>query len=1027
MPTPQERVASAMRFFFERALPPATGGKTFAQLSDPKVHLGAYVRHAGGPVPTSLGQTVTPQFALRVSPDLPVAGGQPNPAGATVAPTGPVRHILWVRHAADAAVDDEAEIQRVMADMDSFVQSFREEPGPGAAAAGAAETDGGAAAGSGAPPAGGAPGGATPPAGGVTPPAGGGGSGAGATAATARAAARAADWARAIVASRAALGVNLSALTEVPAGLREVAGDLPGLKQVLQHFFTYTADGTYYRRWAGAGRDAGNAAHLTPEYKRENVREVQLERERTYLYMVVPESLLAGGGDLGQGVFREVVVRFDESGEEERPFTLSTLHTARWRRPSAPHEDFVFFHAEEGLGLPVTREVGEKIAPRLQSLLAEYFAATAAPSGAEPQPAGFQPAGAGASTGAAAFVHLMALVEGTPAFPAGVIASGEGPMRTLLVPPERVTEVAALPAVKQLTTVPKVYPALDQARAMVQQAALASRIPAASRGGKGVLVGIIDSGIDGGHPAFAGRLVAYWDQGNIPLTAGQTPKARHAGNAAYTALDWGVELMGTTETANAKDDDGHGTHVAGIAAGAEVRTGTTLVCPGGLAPQAQIVGVRCIGVDGGDPTLALDYVFQKAKELSLPCVVNMSYGHSGHSHDGSDDLSFYYFGMVHPTSTNAYRPGRILVGAAGNDRRFHTHVRRALPAAGPPFNFGLATFAILLGSRLPATATPPALPYKEEVVTIWVRNPLTTHPLIFPLDLWVWRRANPLAGTALVRLGSSDTQTFPGLQLRVRVTSQVWNPLNGDFHYEVRFRYLAAGNGNLPHDTWVMALLNRSPHPLDVHAWIVAGAHGGSEFEGPRQADDRAYMVGSPADSPALVSVASADSRLTWRPAGAAADLAVAGTLREISAFSSPGPLRASSRTINQIFNTTEDIRAIDVTAPGRRLQSAASALASANGMYDPDDIVTKDAAGVARSAMMQGTSMACPVVTGLVANLLAVKPNLTTLDVIDRLKRASSVPATSALQPPPPPAGQRPWSRDWGFGLVDGTTLDIT
>ncbi|HEY8019582.1 MAG TPA: S8 family serine peptidase, partial [Thermoanaerobaculia bacterium] len=878
-------------------------------------------------------------------------------------------------------------------------------------------------AGGAAPPAGGA---TPPPAGGAgTPAAGGAGTGTAggagsAGSATGRAAARAADWARAIVASRAALGVNLTTLNEVPAALRDLAGDLAGLKEILHHFFTYSADGAYYRRWAGAGRDPSNPAHLTPEYKQNNVLEVQLERERTYLYAVVPESLLTGGGDLGQGVFREIVVRFDETAETaeaaaaDRPFSLATVHTARWRRASAPHEDFVFFYTQEGVGLPAAREVRDKMAPRLQSFLSGYFAA-----GEVHRDDYLRASKIVSFEGGTTLVHLLAMIDGAPALPAGVIPSGDAPSLNLLAPPERVIDIAALPAIKKLTTVPVAQPSLDLARPAVHYPALDSRIAAGSRGGKGVLVGIIDSGVDGSHQAFAGRLVAVWDQGTPPAVAGQNPHLRHPADHDYDGFNWGTELMGTTETATSLDPSGHGTHVTGIAAGAEVRDAAgNVLCPAGLAPQAKIVVVRCIGVAGGDPSQALRYIFKKAQELALPCVVNMSFGHQDHGHEGSDDLSFDLFNQSR--SGGSYRPGRILVGAADNQRGSKTHVSRSV-AAGSAATPSFLSIPIQLGAQAPNS-----MPYTTEVVAVWVKNPTGVCPLAFPLDLMVYRLTNPYANTAVVRLGSSTSPAgwFPGLKIRIDVFSQLYEPRSGDFSFHVQFTYAAPGNVTFPADTWVIALSNRTAHPLEVHAWIPAGWRGASQFVGATQADDDAFLVGAPTDSPAVVSVASVDSRLTWRPAGGAADLSVAGTLGEISGFSSPGPLRSSSVTPNSFYNVTDVIRAVDVTGPGQRIQSALSAQSTP----DPNDVMTKNAAGTGISVLDQGTSMASPLIAGMVANLLAVKPNLTVLDVLDRLKRASAIPAASHFQPPAgTPAGQKPWSRDWGFGLVDGATLDIT
>ena len=54
---------------------------------------------------------------------------------------------------------------------------------------------------------------------------------------------------------------------------------------------------------------------------------------------------------------------------------------------------------------------------------------------------------------------------------------------------------------------------------MVSFPGLQAKIPAAKQDGTGVVVGVIDTGIDGGHPAFAGRIAAYWDQATAAETA----------------------------------------------------------------------------------------------------------------------------------------------------------------------------------------------------------------------------------------------------------------------------------------------------------------------------------------------------------------------------------------------------------------------------------------------------------------------------------------------------------------------------
>ena len=988
MPSQEETVQSAIQFFFEQALPQATG-KRFADLPDPTVYLGSYTRSDGTPVNTTAGLPVTPAYALRVSAPLPVADGRPNAAGVSAPATGPVRHLLWLRSLADAGVDDAAEIQRVMADLDSFVDLFA---GSAAAPTGAAPAQ---------------PGQPAQPAGGAAP-----------TEVT-EAAARAADWARAVVEARAVLATDLSTLTDMPAPLQAVAPDVPALKEVLQHFFTYTPEGAHYPRWAGAGRDGANPEHLHATYKQRNVLEVQLEREHAYLYAVVPEALLAGGGDLGEPVFREIVVRFEPTGVTGAPFALATVHTARLRLQAAAHCDFVFFYAREGAGIPVPRETRDRMSARLIDLIGQVTAAADA--------AGQVLAGSEAvseSDGGAQLVHLVATVDGEPALPPGVISASDGPVRILLAPPDQVAAVAALPQVSHLGLVAPNEVSNDLARGMVAYPALDAKLPAGKKGGQGVLVGIIDSGIDGGHPAFAGRLHAVWDQGNPTAAAGNTPAANHPGNAAYAAFNFGVELTGAA-TANSGDPNpaagstippanGHGTHVSGTAAGAEVRDGAgNVLMPAGLAPLARIAVVRAIQAGRGDEVLGAQWIFQKATELGVPCVINMSFGHHFHGHDGSDDNARALFNLCRDGAGN-YRPGRIMVAAASNDRRNNMHIRRPLPAKSG----NQVTMAHL---QLQAVGS--------QALSIWVRDPTGTKPAAFPLSVYVYRktqRRNTFKDvTRAIRVGSQATAANPAgvfvnHRTRIEVASQVSHPVNGDHHFQITFR-TTDPTGNLPmiQNQWGIVLVNGSDHALDVHMWVPRGA---AEFMEATKDDDHAFLVGTPADSAAAVGVASCNSRLNWTDsAGNGRTATGEPRVKEISSFSSPGPLRASAIPPSQFYGVAHEVNAVDVTAPGAFLQSALSAqVATAAWLADP-----RNAPWVVnnRSRIMSGTSMASPVVTGLIANLLADEPALTLPQVLTRLKSASTIPADSDYQPAPG-GGPKPLSLDWGYGLVNAGQL---
>jgi subtilisin family serine protease len=124
--------------------------------------------------------------------------------------------------------------------------------------------------------------------------------------------------------------------------------------------------------------------------------------------------------------------------------------------------------------------------------------------------------------------------------------------------------------------------------------------------GTGVDVVIQDSGIQVDHPEFTDAL----------------------GNSRVQQINWGAfSGGGFTQNANHyRDFDGHGTHVAGIAAGKTY----------GWAKNARIYSVKIAGLEGsGDggtgisPTFAFDCIksWHTAKAGSRPTVVNMSWGY----------------------------------------------------------------------------------------------------------------------------------------------------------------------------------------------------------------------------------------------------------------------------------------------------------------------------------------------------------------------------------------------------------------
>lgn len=178
--------------------------------------------------------------------------------------------------------------------------------------------------------------------------------------------------------------------------------------------------------------------------------------------------------------------------------------------------------------------------------------------------------------------------------------------------------------------------------------------------GSGVIMGIIDSGIDFTHPDFKDslgntRVISIWDHN---LSTGTAP----------FPFTYGTEFNSTAinsggATAHVDNFNGHGTHVTGVAAG----NGRAIADKRyrGVAPKADIISV-CVNWNLPDNDWlssvadAVEYIYTKASTLNKPCVINISAGTYFGSHDGKDLQAQIIDGLI--TAQNK----RALVCSAGN-------------------------------------------------------------------------------------------------------------------------------------------------------------------------------------------------------------------------------------------------------------------------------------------------------------------------------------------------------------------------
>lgn len=194
---------------------------------------------------------------------------------------------------------------------------------------------------------------------------------------------------------------------------------------------------------------------------------------------------------------------------------------------------------------------------------------------------------------------------------------------------------------------------------------LQTRLPGLS--GRGTLVGLIDSGIDYAHPDFRNndgstRILALWDQTITSNSVSNNPDRSDSSESTTLPAPEGYSLgtLFTPEIINealsatnpqtrfticpSQDLSGHGTHVAGIAAG-NGRASNGIYR--GVAYEADLLVVK-LGTPNpnGFPStsllmLGIDFCVRESLRRNLPLALNLSFGNTYGSHSGSSLLETY--------------------------------------------------------------------------------------------------------------------------------------------------------------------------------------------------------------------------------------------------------------------------------------------------------------------------------------------------------------------------------------------------
>lgn len=242
-----------------------------------------------------------------------------------------------------------------------------------------------------------------------------------------------------------------------------------------------------------------------------------------------------------------------------------------------------------------------------------------------------------------------------------------GDMMTVQIPAKNFNSLVASSICSYIDLGHRARPYLDKARADmgIDYIHQGINLPQGSDG-TGVVVGILDNGFEFGHPSFYDstgttlRIKKVWVQFD---NSGTAPSGFSYGTEYATQAD--ILAAGTDYT-----NTGHGTHVAGIAAGCGAPDGNGSRYRG-IAPGADMV---VVGVDG-DPAASFDairYVHNYARSVGKPCVINMSYGTLVGPHDGTGSFDRMIENYLHTNPTDSI----VLVSSAGNSGETRNHLHK---------------------------------------------------------------------------------------------------------------------------------------------------------------------------------------------------------------------------------------------------------------------------------------------------------------------------------------------------------------
>ncbi|WP_394525124.1 S8 family peptidase [Lacrimispora sp. JR3] len=331
----------------------------------------------------------------------------------------------------------------------------------------------------------------------------------------------------------------------------------------------------------------------------------------------------------------------------------------------------------------------------------------------------------------------------------------------------------------------------------------AQEVPEMGLGGRGVIIGIVDTGIDYQHPAFmyndsTTRIISIWDQTKF----GGTPPRGFTFGAEYTRELLNFALISDDPLAMVPtvDEVGHGTAIASIIAGRPNEE----IGFAGVTPEADMVVVKlkeakrnlktlfsvpedALCFQESDIILGIRYVVGVAQRLNRPLVICLAVGSSQGGHDGKGPSSMYLDYLVELPKTS-------VVVSAGNEANSRRHYYNNTET-GPFYN----SFQLTVGTN-----------DRKFFMEIW--------PYI-PSRLFIEITAPTFESSQVMDPsinGSCQKLTFQTVRTEVWINNIFFEEETGEQLILLRFQNAAPG-------TWYFRIGSVSDEPFSFHCWLPSG------------------------------------------------------------------------------------------------------------------------------------------------------------------------------------------------------------